>query len=122
MSGSVGADHHGETISKGPDPDRVPLVVKDVFSLETVLEGRRGNDRLIRHGSKITCGFFRGQELVDRKSRGGDRSQLLGIGDASRRYLGGLSGAPAVNATQSTSSTLTEIHSSVSALPLVTVV
>ena len=31
-SGSVGADHHGETISKVPDPDRVSVGVKDVFT------------------------------------------------------------------------------------------
>ena len=53
-SGPVGADHHGEAISKIPDPDRVAVSVKDVFAGESVLEGRGSNDRLIRHNYKIT--------------------------------------------------------------------
>ena len=62
-SGPVGADHHGEAISKIPDPDRVAVGVKDVFAGEPVLEGWGSDDRLIRLYCKITWRVIPSQEV-----------------------------------------------------------
>jgi hypothetical protein len=75
--GRVRSDDHREPITEVPDPDRVPVRVKDLLLAEIVLQGRWRDDGIFSHNDKLTCRTGSGKHLP---MRDGGRSRLYAPG------------------------------------------
>ena len=51
----IRSDHHRQAVAEIPDAYRIAICMQNLVTCEAMCEGRRGDDRVVLHNSKITC-------------------------------------------------------------------
>ena len=76
-------DDHREAIPKIPGLKLIPVRMEDVFTLDSMLESREGENRSLGHSNKLTWRILDSLVLVQICGR------LVGCGSAARETLSG---------------------------------